>query len=156
MIVQEHAIARNIASPKAEKHVDKATGKVIGEKISAYRMAKDSPNAEDAAIYGFLYRYLSEFTHPDIMGWKRGDRFSASRPYKVPRTTIYSLFALLVLLDILSSLKPLRPRFKEDLVRFIRSAARGLQRVLKHMEDTDGAKTIPLAFAARLRRCGKY
>jgi hypothetical protein len=122
-------------------------------------MAKDSPNAEDAAIYSFLYRYLSEFTHPDIMGLEAyldGDRFSASRPYKVPHTTIYSLFAMLVLLDILFSLKPLRPRFKEDLVRFIRSAARGLQRVLKHMKDTDGAKTIPLVFAARLRRCGKY
>jgi hypothetical protein len=139
--------------------VDNATGEVVGEKISAYRMAKSSPHVEDIDIYDFLYRYLSEFTHPDIMGLEAyldGDRFNASRPFKVHHTTIYGLFSMLLLLDILSALKTLRPRFKQDLVRFIRSATRSLQRVFKHMRSGDGSNTVSQLFIARLRRCGKY
>jgi hypothetical protein len=139
--------------------VDNSTGDVVGEKISAYRMAKNSPHPEDSAVYNFLYRYLSEFTHPDIMGLEAyldGDRFNASRPFKVHHTTIYGLFSMLLLLDILSSLGTLRPRFKQDLVRFIRSAARELQRVFTHMRSNDGSDTVPRLFGARLKRCGKY
>jgi hypothetical protein len=148
----------NFSLKKQRLIVDNSTGEVVGEKISAYRMAKDSPHPEDGAIYNFLYRYLSEFTHPDIMGLEAyldGDRFSASRPFKVPHTTIYGLFSMVLLLDILSSLNTLRPRFKQDLVRFIKSAARGLQGVFKHMKSSDNSRTTPLLFAARLRRCGK-
>jgi hypothetical protein len=139
--------------------VDNETGGVVGEKISTYRMAKESPHKEDIGIYNFLYRYLSEFTHPDIMGLEAyldGDRFNASRPFKVYHTTIYGLFSMLLLLDILSSLKTLRPRFKQDLIRYIKSAARSLQKVVQYMRSNDGSDAVPKLFAARLRRCGKY
>ena len=139
--------------------IDNVTGEVIGEKLSAYRMAKNSSHPEDLGIYNFLYRYLSEFTHPDIMGLEAyldGDRFNASRPFKVHHTTIYGLFSVLLLLDILSSLRTLRPRFKQDLVRFIRSAVRTLQGVLQHMRSSDGSSAVPQLFVARLRRCGKF
>jgi hypothetical protein len=138
--------------------VDKSTGQTVAEKISVFRMAKESPQPEDEAIYQFLYRYLSEFTHPDIMGLEAyldGDRFDASRCFKVHHTQIYGLFALVLLLDVMSSLQSLRPRFKRDLIKFLQAAIRSLQQVFKNMRSADRSKSIPQLFTARLKRCGQ-
>ncbi len=136
--------------------VDNATGKIVAEKISAFRMAKESPYPEDEAIYKFLYRYLSEFTHPDIMGLEAyldGNRFDASRCFKVHHTQIYGLFTIVLFIDILSSLRSLRPRFKQDIIKFLKAAISSLQEVFKHMRDADGSKSTPQLLIARLERC---
>jgi hypothetical protein len=138
--------------------VDNATGETVAEKISIFRMAKESPHPEDEAIYKFLYGYLSEFTHPDIMGLEAyldGDRFDASRCFKIHHTQIYGLFAVVLLLDVMSSLRSLRPRFKQDLIKFLKAATRSLHRVFEHMRSNDGSRSTPQLFVARLERCGE-
>jgi hypothetical protein len=139
--------------------VDKSTGETVAERISIFRMAEESPHPGDAAIYNFLYRYLSEFTHPDIMGLEAyldADRFDASGCFKVHNTQIYGLFSVVLLLDIMSSLRSLRPHFKQDLIKFLKSATKSLHKVFEHMRSTDGSKSTPQLFIARLKRCGKY
>jgi len=129
--------------------------KIVGEHVSVRRMAKESPFPEDLAVYRFLYEFLSDFAHPNILTiayYLDDDRFDVVGADNVPHAAIYSLFTITLILDLMSLFKELKGGFRKDIQRFVRRTKKRLTDVFSRMIDANESSETARVFVNRLRK----
>ena len=134
---------------------EKSGRRIVGEHVSVRRMAKESPFSEDLAIYAFLYEFLSDFAHPNILTigyYLDDDRFDVVGQDNVPHGAIYGLFTVTLVLDLLSLFSELQPNFRKDLQRFVWRTKKRLISIFSRMVDAKESTEMANRFVSRLRK----
>ena len=103
----------------------------------------------------FLYEFLSDFAHPNILTigyYLDDDRFDVVGQDNVPHGAIYGLFTVTLVLDLLSLFSELQPNFRKDLQRFVRRTKKRLIAIFSRMVDAKESSEMANRLVSRLRK----
>jgi hypothetical protein len=138
-----HEYARtNTGKIDSRRIIRKSDGAIFIGQISSYKMAESSNHQDDLALFDYLYRFLSDYTHPSFTSLKlvvgdKGNLDPLSNELQ-GEAIFFSICFSAMLLDELRNLKSISSASKRDIQTITRRVGVKANLLLVSMYREDG------------------